>query len=200
MSFRRRVRRARSGGYEVRLATEERALLAALPAQLVGLLESVGDEPTAELPEAVRRLLPPAHSADDEAEQAYIALMRADLVEHHKEALDVLAETATATHLDDEQLAAWLGALNDLRLALGSMLGVTEADIGPPASGPHEAEWIAYHYLGSLQSEVIDLLTDALPPPQPGADDLVPEDTWGEPPGGLRWDGTPQPPPGEFDW
>ena len=27
----------------------------------------------------------------------------------------------------------------------------------------------------------------------PGADDLVPDDHWGEPPGGLRWDGTPQP-------
>jgi hypothetical protein len=48
-------------------------------------------------------------------------------------------------------------------------------------------------YLGGLQSEVIDILELTLPDPVRGADDLVPEDHWGEPPGGLRWDGTPQP-------
>ena len=57
----------------------------------------------------------------------------------------------------------------------------------------HQAEWIAYHYLGGLQSELIDILEGSLPDPVPGADDLVPDDHWGEPPGGLRWDGTPQP-------
>ena len=43
-----------------------------------------------------------------------------------------MSVTAKATWLDDEQLAAWLAALNDLRLALGSMLGVTEDEIEPP--------------------------------------------------------------------
>ena len=40
---------------------------------------------------------------------------------------------------------------------------------------------------------MIDLLSDALPPPLDGADEDVPDDPWGEPLGGLRWDGTPLP-------
>lgn len=193
MSPRRRVKAARSGGYDVRLPTEERELLSSLPGQLVSLLDDVDDAPSDQLPDAIRRLLPRAYSTDDEAEAAYVALTRQDLVEHHREALELLAATASATHLDDEQLSGWLAALNDLRLVLGSILDVTEQDVGLPATDPRQAEWIAYHYLGALQSEVIDALSGALPPPVPGADDLVPEDTWGEPPGGLRWDGTPQP-------
>ena len=63
----------------------------------------------------------------------------------------------------------------------------------PPLDDADQAEWIAYMYLGTLQSELIDLLERTLPDPVPGADDLVPQDHWGDPPGGLRWDGTPQP-------
>jgi hypothetical protein len=193
VSFRQRIRPARGGGYDVRLASEERELLAALPLQLVSLLADVGDEAPGELPDALRRLLPPAYSTDPEAERAYVSLTRQDLVEHHRESLETMSATAKATRLDDNQVAAWLAALNDLRLVLGSMLGVSEDSPEPPPDSEHQAEWIAYHYLGGLQSELIDLLSKTLPDPVPGADDQVPDDHWGEPPGGLRWDGTPQP-------
>jgi hypothetical protein len=86
-----------------------------------------------------------------------------------------------------------MAALNDLRLFLGSMLGATEEETEPPGAHSRPSEWIAYLYLSGLQSELIDLLEGTLPDPVPGADDLVPEDLWGDPPGGLRWDGTPQP-------
>ncbi len=193
MSLRHRIRAARGGGYEVRLAVEERALLAALPLQLVSLLDHVGDEPTDGLHEALRRLLPPAYTTDPDAERAFVSMTRQDLVEHHRESLETMSLTAKATWLDDEQLLAWLAALNDLRLALGSMLGATEDEVELPVDDAHQAEWIAYLYLGGLQSELIDILEATLPDPIPGADDLVPDDHWGEPPGGLRWDGTPQP-------
>ena len=193
MSFRRRIRPSRGGGYELRLATEERDLLAALPLQLISLLDDVGDELPGDLPDALRRLLPPAYTTAPDAEQAYVSLTRKDLVEHHRESLETMSATAKATRLDEEQLMAWLAALNDLRLVLGSMLGVTEEEADPPADNMHQAEWIAYHYLGGLQSELIDILEGELPDPVPGADDQVPDDHWGEPPGDLRWDGTPQP-------
>jgi len=168
-------------------------MLAALPLQLIELLDDVGEELPSDLPEALRRLLPPAYTTDPEAERAYVALTRQDLLEHHRESLETMSATAKATRLDDEQLVAWLAALNDLRLVLGSMLGVTEEDAEPPVDNLHQAEWIAYLYLGGLQSEVIDILEGSLPDPVAGADDLVPDDHWGEPPGDLRWDGTQQP-------
>ena len=177
----------------MRLGAEERALLTVLPGHLVSLLEGVGDTPPADLPGALRRLLPPAYTTDPDAERAYVSMTRQDLVEHHRESLETMSVTANATWLDDEQIVAWLAALNDLRLALGSILGVTEDEVEVPMVHTHQAEWITYLYLGSLQSELIDVLERTLPDPVPGADDLVPEDHWGEPPGGLRWDGTPQP-------
>jgi len=194
MSPRRRIRAVRGGGYEVRLAAEERELLAALPLQLVSLLDDVGDELPGDLPDALRRLLPPAYTTDPDAERAYVSLTRQDLLEHHRDSLETMAATAKATRLDDDELLAWLAALNDLRLVLGSMLGVSEDESEPPVDGSHQAEWIAYLYLGGLQTDLIDILEATLPDPVPGADDRVPDDHWGEPPGGLRWDGTPQPP------
>lgn len=193
MSFRRRIRPSRGGGYEVRLAAEERALLAVLPLHLVSLLDEVGDKPAGNLPDPLRRLLPPAYTTDPDAERAYQAMTRDDLLEHHRESLETMSATAKATWLDEEQLAGWLAALNDLRLSLGSMLGVTEDEAEPPAGHARQAEWIAYLYLSGLQSELVDLLEGTLPDPVPGADDLVPDDLWGDPPGGLRWDGTPRP-------
>jgi hypothetical protein len=193
VNFRRRIRPAREGGYEIRLGTAERDLLEDLPLQLVSLLGDVGDKPPAELPESIRRLLPPAYTTDPDAERSFVSMTRDDLLEHHRESLETMSATAKATWLDDDQLSAWLAALNDLRLALGSMMGASEDETEPEAAESHPAEWIAYLYLGSLQTELIDVLEGTLPDPIPGADDLVPEDRWGEPPGGLRWDGTPQP-------
>ncbi|MGO9962255.1 MAG: DUF2017 family protein [Acidimicrobiales bacterium] len=193
MSFRHRIRPARKGGYELRLAAEERTLLTVLPGHLVSLLEGVGETPPCDLPDALRRLLPPAYANDPDAERAYESMTREDLLEHHRESLETMSATAHATWLDDDQLVSWLAALNDLRLALGSMIGVTEDETEPPVGDEHQAEWIAYLYLGGLQAELVDILEQTLPDPVPGADDLVPEDHWGEPPGGLRWDGTPRP-------
>ncbi len=193
MSFRRRIRPARDGGYEVRLGADERRLLSALPLQLVSLLDDVGERPSSELPGVLRRLVPPAYTTDADAERSFMSMTREDLLAHHREALQTMSATAKANRLDEDQLVGWLAALNDLRLFLGSMLGTKEDEDEPPAAQTHPAEWIAYMYLGGLQSEIIDILEETLPAPVPGADDLVPDDLWGEPPGGLRWDGTPRP-------
>ena len=118
-------------------------------------------------------------------------LRAAALLEHHRQALQTLAETASAKSLDAEQLQDWMTALNDIRLVLGTVLGVTEDN--EPQRGPMSQQTLYYYYLSGLQTELIDFLSDRLPPPVVGADDLIPEDPWGEPLGGLRWDGTPQP-------
>jgi hypothetical protein len=182
-----------NGGFDVSLSRDERALLSSIPGQLAQALAAVGEN-DAQLPEGLLRLFPAAYPRDPSAEASYVGLVRADLVAHHQRALAVLAATASATHLDAEQVEAWLTALTDLRIVIGTALGVTE-DMSEPARGdPNYAEWLCYDYLTYLESVVVDALAGLLPPSQPDADDATPDDPWGEPPGGLRWDGTPVPP------
>ena len=144
------------------------------------------------MPDNLRRLFPTAYVSDEKAQRAYAESTQAELLGGHKEALATLAETARATMLNEDQMAAWMTALNDLRLVLGTVLGVTDDESWVP-DGPEDSEVVIYQYLTMLQSELIDVMEQWLPEPTPGADDLVPEDPWGDPLGGLRWDGTPQP-------
>jgi hypothetical protein len=188
-----RISRRRDGGFDLRLPAEERTLLGSLPSQLERLLEAAAGE--GERPDALRRLFPVAYARDPDAEAAYSALIGADLLDHRREALAVLAQSADATQLTDEEADAWLAALNDLRLVIGTSLGVDEEPSEIPEDDPRYGDWVCYSYLSFLQGELIDALSATLPPPVAGADDEIPDDPWGEPPGGLRWDGTDQPDP-----
>ncbi len=214
--------REHPGGALLRLRAQERSLLASLPREIDVILAALGtaaeaaaagaegeDSPQdmgaelgttpagtvapdlAEMPPSLRRLFPPAYPRDDEAERSYIDVTRAGLLEHHREALQLLAETADAKSLDSEQVQGWMTAINDIRLVLGTVLDVRED--GELPGGQLTQQMLYYYYLSSLQTELVEFLSGWLPDPAPGADDLVPEDPWGEPLGGLRWDGTPQP-------
>jgi hypothetical protein len=194
---RRRIRALRSGAFEVRLRLEERALLAALPQQLATALDElpVGGEP----PEALRRLFPPAYLRDERAEESYASVMRADLATHHREALETLLTTASKSRVDAGELEGWLVALNDLRLVLGTALGVSEDMATVTPQDPRFQEWAVYGYLSFLVGEVVDALAGVLPAAVDGAGDDLPEDPWGEPLGDLRWDGTQRPEAGDHE-
>ncbi|MDA8264137.1 MAG: DUF2017 family protein [Actinomycetota bacterium] len=215
--------KSQPGGCVVRLSAPERALLRELPRQIEAMLatiaagttggpgqdssvvidaaaEMVGPYGSPEapmtgsapvVPSALRRLFPPAYTRDDEAELNYVHMARPGLLEHHREALQTLAETANAKKLDPVQLQRWMTALNDVRLVLGTALDVRE-DMDA-FGGTMPVQMLYYQYLSGLQSELVDFLCSGLPEAVPGADDLIPDDPWGEPLGGLRWDGTPQP-------
>jgi hypothetical protein len=62
--------------------------------------------------------------------------------------------------LDESQVAAWLGGLNDARLALGTALEVdenTQYEIAGLESGsPRAQRLLVYHWLGELQSSLLD--------------------------------------------
>lgn len=179
-------------GFALSLTADERALLAAIPGQLAEALTQVDEH--GKVPHALRRLFPAAYPTDESAEANYVSLVRADLVEHHRHALTILTKTASATHLAEDELEAWLAALNDLRIFLGESLGVTEDMVEPASDDPRYSEWLCYDYLTYLESLVVDSLAELLPSPAPTANDATPDDPWGDPPGGLRWDGTPVPP------
>ncbi len=189
--FRRRIRPARNRqGCELHLPPEERQLLASLPSQLQGVLDAT--ESSRDVPDSLKRLFPPAYVRDDKSQASFREATRSELTASHRAALAVLAGTADSGRLDEEQMAAWMTALNDLRLVLGTVLQVTDEAVAAD-QGPQSSELVIYHYLTMLQSELIDVMERWLPEPVPGADDLVPDDPWGEPLGGLRWDGTPLP-------
>ena len=179
-------------GYALNLPSDERAILQELPLQLLAGLEMLekGDPAASD---GVRRILPVASPRDERKEAAFVASRRAELLAGHIEVLDIVSKTAYESELNHEELNAWLIALTDLRLALGVMLGVTEEERELDPDAEDYADWVCYHYLSFLQSEIIDVLADDLPPAIRGAGDDLPDDPWGDPLGGLRWDGTPVP-------
>ncbi|MFI2235593.1 DUF2017 domain-containing protein [Streptomyces chrestomyceticus] len=98
-------------------------------------------------------------------------------------ALDALGPVGGARRTDDSDAAAqegtvdgavlrlkpdesrqWLGALNDLRLAIGTRLEVTDEDesgelLRLPDSDPRKPMVMAYLWLGGLQESLIETLT-----------------------------------------
>jgi hypothetical protein len=147
--LRRRIERGRDGEVRLRLPAQERDLLRSLPEQLGALLGS--DDPS------LFRLFPRAYGDDAEANAAYDELVHDDLLEGKLEALRVVERTADAERLTADELASWIGALNDLRLVVGTRLGVTEEVYSSPPSprDPRAPELALYGYLTMLQEEAV---------------------------------------------
>jgi hypothetical protein len=148
----RAIERTREGDFRLRLSEAERDLLRGLSAELLGLLADDPTDPT------LRRLRPSAYEDDAEAEGEYRRLVQDDFEEGRREALRVFAETASRERLTAEELDAWLRALTDLRLALGTRLDVTEEtyerDIDP--RDPAAYELSVFAYLSWLQEAAVE--------------------------------------------
>ena len=150
MISRRRIER-RGDGARLRLPKEERQLLRELVANLEARLsDETGDDD-------LRRLFPPAYDTapDDEAE--YRRLQRGELVDGHRQALRVVESTIERDQLTGEELDAWLKALNELRLVLGTGLDITEESYmrWPDPRDPDARERALYLYLSALQEEAV---------------------------------------------
>jgi len=192
----RRFERAKDGTLIVRLHPEEVALLHQLAGELQELLTPPEDEPSAAGaaanpaadPEGDRdvmaRLFPRAYldPTEEEAEADWERLVRPDLVTSRISALQNLVDSLPATErrdgrvegrLDEEHEAAWLGVLNDARLAIGTRLGVTEDDDVSrlsPDDGSFLA-WQVYAWLTDVQADLVDVLLGGLPRGATNADD-----------------------------
>lgn len=154
----RRIERDRKGGYRLRLPREERELLASLPRQLREVLRAEEPDP------GLRRLFPPAYADDAEADDEYRRLMRAELLEGKLASLRVVEETAYAEHLTVEDLEGWLGAIESLRLYLGTQLDVTEDSYenALDPSDPDAPAMALYGYLSWLQEQAVEALSAGL--------------------------------------
>lgn len=159
-------------GREVRLGPAEVALLRDLATQV----EAVVTGPDAELGASpVRdRLFPRAYDdpTEDEAETDWQSAAHSDLVRAKSECLTaLLADLAAAREepgghvvvaLTDERLEGWVGALNDLRLALAVSIGLTEERQDVPDDDPLAATFDAYHWLTWFQGACIEALVGDL--------------------------------------
>ncbi|HEX5468797.1 MAG TPA: DUF2017 family protein [Gaiellaceae bacterium] len=144
-------------GFALSLSEEERELLRNLQTQLTSLLAEAPADPS------LRRLFPPAYEEDDRAEEEYRELMQGDLTESHREALGVVEQTIDREYLVEAEAHSWLAALNSLRLALGTRLGVTEElyDEFDPR-GPDAPAIGVYLYLTWLQEQFVEALATGL--------------------------------------
>ena len=106
-----RIKRLSRGGYALNLPADERALLRELPRQLIEGLELA--ESGEAVADGIKRILPTANPTNPDQEAGYIGRHRAGLLAQHMEALDVVASTASSTHISDEELDAWLKWLQE---------------------------------------------------------------------------------------
>jgi len=150
----RRFVRDRRGRVRPGLEVTERELLRALPQQARALVDH--EEPSA------RRLFPVAYPDDAAAQADYGEMMGAQLLDHHRQALDTLVSTIDATTVGDEELGVWLAAVEVLRLLLGTQLDVSEEPVEVDAADPRLDQFTVYQYLSMLQGEIVDTLAAGL--------------------------------------
>jgi hypothetical protein len=151
--------------YRVRLSAEEVTVLRGLPDQLRSVLGTSEPDPVTE------RLFPPAYrdQEDGERQQEYRHLVQDDLVAAKLANLDLvvgslergeLRQRRWTVELTEEEALAWLGVLNDLRLALGVRLDITEDFDG--VVEPDDPDAAAKHllsYLGWLEEHLVAALS-----------------------------------------
>ncbi|HEY9372529.1 DUF2017 domain-containing protein [Streptomyces sp.] len=180
------------GGAAVPLDEVEISILRSLAVQLLELI-GPGDEPVegedplaalfAEGPTeppsdpALRRLFPDAYADDDEELRAAAADFRrftekdlrarkrddALTVVRTLDALTASGEGGAVLKLTAEESRSWLGALNDLRLTIGTRLDVSDEDEGGdlyrlPDEDPRKPMVMAYLWLGALQETLVETL------------------------------------------
>lgn len=183
------------GGAAVALDEVEIAILRSLAVQLLELV-GPGDEPDedadplaalfAEGPSerpadpALARLFPDAYGDGDSELRAASAEFRrftendlrarkrddALVVVRTLDALTVGGEGGAVLTLSGDECRNWLGALNDLRLTIGTRLDVSDEDDGGadslyrlPDSDPRKPMVMAYLWLGALQETLVETMT-----------------------------------------
>jgi hypothetical protein len=185
-------RRGITGRITLRADEVERGILADVVSQLVEFVtpeEALPDDPLARLvgidPEAERpddpalaRLFPDAYSGDEEAADEFRRFTERSLREtklaNAAVVLDCLARAdgESKVVLTDDEAGAWLGTLNDLRLTLGSRLGIDDDSHELLASLPEDhpafAVFHVYDWLTFLQETLVHALTGLVSEPPPG--------------------------------
>ena len=142
-------------GIVLHLPLQEQGLIRGLVADLVATLGEAPADPS------LRRLTPPAYE-DEADEKGYREIMGDELLNGRLQALELLAATTGNERLSTDEAEAWLRALNDLRLVLGTRLDVQENSLLDriDSDDPDAAGLAVYAYLSWLQEQLVEALSD----------------------------------------
>jgi uncharacterized protein DUF2017 len=109
---------------------------------------------------ALARLLPDGYTDDGEAAKEFRELTEMSLRAHKSETaqrvLDSLPAGGGTVCLDQDATRAWLSALNDVRLVIGTRLGVTEETDHPDPADPAAPGYELYRWLTLLQELLVE--------------------------------------------
>jgi Domain of unknown function (DUF2017) len=162
--------RRHDGAVTLRLLPDEAQLLVQVLGELRTMLEGSPDDPV------MRRLFPTAYldPTEEDREREYEVLAHASLLRTRldslAELLAVLEPVARGTKrvelvLADEQVGRWMGVLNDVRLALGVAVDITE-DVDPDdyeLDDPKRLGVEIYALLTWFFGELVELLLETVP-------------------------------------
>jgi hypothetical protein len=154
-------RAARGGDVVARLDPAEAGIVGLLLDQLEQLLDADTVDVTGD--PVIVRLFPDGHRGDPETAADYRELTESALRSGKADDLATvratLPDAGGEVRLDPDQAAAWLRTTNDLRLALGTRLDVTE-DTEPPdeVAGEEDQQLAVYYWLTALQGSLVDAM------------------------------------------
>lgn len=145
------VRPRPDGRFDLVLSQDHRATLSALLAELDELIEADPSDPD------LRRLSPPAYLEDPDRDLEYQLLAGDELRTARRATIEAVRSSMDRSTLSEEQVWAWLRALNALRVVVGTKLDITDEDDDPVLApdDPAVPLWAIYDYAGLLQHAII---------------------------------------------
>lgn len=159
----REFRATRGGELVAKLDSAEAGVVGLLLDQLEQLLVADADDVAGD--PVMARLLPEGHRGDPELAADYRELTESSLRSGKTDDLAVvratLPEGGGEVRLDRDQAGAWLRSSNDLRLAMGTRLDITEETEPPEEIADERDQQLAvYYWLTALQGSLVDALAD----------------------------------------
>jgi hypothetical protein len=151
------ARRQNDGMFALVLGAENVAALSSLLGELEDLLEGAPDDPS------LARLHPTAYQDDPERDLAYQILAGDELRTKRRDTIAAVRSSLERLTLTEEELWAWLHALNSLRLVVRTRLGIDDdEDEEPPLSDddPDAPLWDVYEFCTQIQYFVVSALRD----------------------------------------
>jgi hypothetical protein len=139
-----------------------------IDASLIALADLFDPEISPDIPDdpALARLLPDAYQDDPDAAREFRHYTESSLIDAKRQSAQTLLDTLPGeggkVRLSGDQARAWLRAINDVRLAFGTRLDVTEdyetqlAQLNP--EDPKAAAFEVYGWLGAVQSSLVQAL------------------------------------------